>query len=1056
MKARSRWCLHPSSSRFSAFILACGIIVYFSGCGGGSSSGGSSGGSTTTTSTPTPAISSISPAKVPAGSSDLTLTVNGSGFLSTSVVEVNGTAETTSYVSSAQSTAMVPASQLVSAAELAVVVSNGPANSGYGTPTNLEVDNPTPQFTAISPSGATTGDPATTITVTGSSFVKGAQVVWNGTPLSTTVVSSVGVTAQIPASDLTTASTVSIQVQNPSPGGGTSGSQPFTIYSGATRVVGVPLGANDIAWDPAHGLIYASVPAASGSVGSLVAFNPITAATSSPVAAGSNPNQLTVTSDGSELWVGEDGTGSVQRFALPALTPNLQFTLPTSGAQIRTALSLRAAPGSADTVAVLLTEPDFGGFDSNGVAIYDDATQRPTGIGSSTSGLTALEWGANDTTLYGNQGEYGTWGLEVLGVDRSGVSVATVYPYEFSEVLANEQRVHFDVATGHLYGDDGRVVDPATGNLVGTYNLQGIITQSNFSTLCVVDSAQGLVFILGQTENQWQSNTGYTIRVFNRSTFQLLNSLTIPQFNGTPQQFIRWGNAGLAFNTVAQQNTNQISTLYLVDGNFVDGAATPDFSNGAGTEVIPAPTTITPQSVTAGSTSVTMTMSGANFTPGAVVYWNGQALETDYERPVQLQATVPASDLTSPGVATVTVSNGGGAAPSEAQLAFTIVPAGMGLTALNLAAYDVAWDPKSGLLYAAVASGDPTYPNSIVAVDPTTGAVVKSGRVGADPRLVRTTADGAYLYVGYMASSFITRLQLPGLNSPLTWPLGTLPANGPLMAVDLQPSPVASQTVAVAGGTAVVLNNLREYLQTMSNGTLTIFDNNVPRPATLPGTNAALDQNHYDSIQWAADGATIYAADTSVSDLDLYKLSVNQQGVTYEAYVPGAVDSPVLDADPDWYIWNFFSDIHYDFGTGLIYDDNGLIINPVTGAQSGEFGTSFGWAAPDSSTNAVFILQLTNQMSVVSGGGYTIASYNQKTFAPVGSLALNGIVGQPMKLIRWGGSGLAFATDTNQGQTISGPPGMLYILNDPALIPAGPAVAARTARDAGGEMRSKK
>ncbi len=741
--------------------------------------------------------------------------------------------------------------------------------------------------------------------------------------------------------------------------------------------------------------------------------------------------------------MGQDGTGSVQRFALPALTPNLQFTLPSFGPQMQTAMSLRAAPGSADTVAVLLSDPGSGGFSSRGVTIYDDATPRPAGPGSSTYSLTALEWGADETTLYGNQGEYGTWGLDVMGVDRSGVTLATVYPYEFSEVRANQQRVHFDVTTGYLYGDDGRVVDPATGNLVGTYNLQGIITQTNFSTLCVVDSAQGLVFILGQTEDQWELSTGYTIRVYNQSTFHLLNSLTIPQSNGTPQQFIRWGNAGLAFNAVAQQNTNQISTLYLVDGNFVDGAATPDFTNGAGTEVMPAPTAISPQSVTAGSADVTMTMSGANFTPGALVYWNGQTLKTDYESPAQLQATVPASDLTSPGVATVTVSNGSGAAPSEAQLAFTIVPAGMGLTALNLAAYDVAWDAKSGLLYAAVGSSDLNYPNSIVAVDPATGGVVKSALVGADPRLVRTTADGSYLYVGYMASSFVTRLQLPDLNSPLTWPLGTLPANGPLMAVDLQPSPVASQTVAVAGGTAVMLNNTREYLQTKSNGTLTIFDNNVPRPATLPGTNTALDLNYYDSIQWAADGATIYAADTSVSDFDLYKLSVNQQGVTYDAYVGGGVDSPVLDANPDWFSWNFFSDIHYDYGTGLIYDDNGLIIDPVTGGQLGEFGTSFGWTAPDSSTNTVFILQLTNQTSPVSQGEYTIASYNQKTFAPVGSLALNGIVGQPMNLIRWGASGLAIATDTNQGQTISGPSGMLYIVNAPALITSSPEGAAR-------------
>jgi hypothetical protein len=58
---------------------------------------------------PTPAITSVSPSRVPAGSSALTMTITGSGFLNTSAVEVGGITEPTTYVSSTQLTVTVPA-----------------------------------------------------------------------------------------------------------------------------------------------------------------------------------------------------------------------------------------------------------------------------------------------------------------------------------------------------------------------------------------------------------------------------------------------------------------------------------------------------------------------------------------------------------------------------------------------------------------------------------------------------------------------------------------------------------------------------------------------------------------------------------------------------------------------------------------------------------------------------------------------------------------------------------------------------------------------------------
>ncbi len=198
---------------FSA--LGLGITAAISGCGGGGSS--SAGGGSTTT--PAPAVSSISPAKVTAGSSALSLTITGSGFSETSAVQVGGTTESSTYGSSTQLTATVPASQLVSGAELAVVVLDG---SVISSPINLEVDNPTPAITSVAPASELTGATPAVITVTGTGFVPTTVINVNGAARSTTFTSSTQVSVALTAADVAAATSLSLTAVNPTPGGGTS------------------------------------------------------------------------------------------------------------------------------------------------------------------------------------------------------------------------------------------------------------------------------------------------------------------------------------------------------------------------------------------------------------------------------------------------------------------------------------------------------------------------------------------------------------------------------------------------------------------------------------------------------------------------------------------------------------------------------------------------------------------------------------------------------------------------------------------------------------------
>jgi hypothetical protein len=85
------------------------------------------------------------------------------------------------------------------------------------------------------PDAAAPGGPGFTLTVNGAGFVAGSVVNWNGSPRATTFVSSAQLTATILASDVATASTASVTVVNPGPGGGASNTQFFSIaLSGAS------------------------------------------------------------------------------------------------------------------------------------------------------------------------------------------------------------------------------------------------------------------------------------------------------------------------------------------------------------------------------------------------------------------------------------------------------------------------------------------------------------------------------------------------------------------------------------------------------------------------------------------------------------------------------------------------------------------------------------------------------------------------------------------------------------------------------------------------------
>jgi hypothetical protein len=897
----------------------------------------------------------------------------------------------------------------------------GGGTSGSGGGGGTPQDSPT--LAAIAPSSTTAGAPAVSLVLYGSNFENGATVLWNGAALSSSWVSATEMTATIPATDVSSVGNAKVTVANPSPEGGTSAAITFTTVAApaainwARAVAGVAT-PQDVLWDAAHGKLYASIastdPAAPNTI---VAINPLTGTAGTPIATGNNPDLLSISSDSSYLWVGLDGDNAVQRFLLPGLTKDISFPVPLdSSGNPQQPVSLQAAPVSPHTVAVVVGHWQYSPV-GEGVYVYDDATPRATSVPAWINGgpmLDWLEWGANDSTIYGSQ--YTTidaGGVAALNVTSAGVSLKSynggqVGPPYFSQ---------FDANNGLLYSL-GETFNPVNGTLVGSFDLP--IGQE----ACTADPSLGRYYCFVVYPDDGTDVNLFELWVFDLNTYALLNrvyfgasaGVPISPITGAPAHLVRWGNAGLALTSFTQPYAGN-SGLFLIDGAAVNPNVPPDAASGNSASSYAWMASLTPQQAPAGGSDVTVTINGNNFAPDSTACWNCnylqfQFLPTTYVSPQQLTVTIPASVLASPGTLPINVFDADSNLFSTNSLTFSVLAAPVAgsttqVTPMNLAGLGMAWDANDGLLYVGTADYDGAYPNSIVAVNPETGSVTNSQGVSPDPDLLSVSADGQYLYAGFASATTLTQLQLPGLGSPLTWSLSDPNSSAVYWAGDLKTAPVSPHA------TAVTLFNFESMPD--ETGGVVIYDDNVQRPDFVGGWG--MSDIIYDTIAWGSSDQILAAtcaggclSNTPLSPL--YELQVNQFGATFVSAGPPTFSQ---------------GEIHSDFGTGLIYSDDGNVADPTTQAVVGTYNAS-GLLAPDSSLDRVFILGQTEAQA--NTNNFTIESFDEKAYTLVSSITIENLVGSPIQLVRWGTSGLAVLT-INYGY---GSLGMLYLIQDNTFV----------------------
>jgi hypothetical protein len=317
-----------------------------------------------------------------------------------------------------------------------------------------------------------------------------------------------------------------------------------------SRIVSAPIA--DVVVPEVSGPLYVSIGGSTGgSVNCVAALDPAAGALGAGAFAGSRPGVLAASDDASKLYVGLNGGEAIERFALPALTP--EATIPLNFAPLFAqnqpqAGDIEVAPGAATTIAIAVKAATFTPS-SLGLAVIDGTTPRSQTIDSFTGLKTnTLIWAGSGGPLYGTSFE-GAPDLATFSVTSSGLALTS----DLQSVFNPGGRSH--LAGGLFYGDGGTVFDPVAGVVVGTFMPNG---GTYVSTVMTVDVALGRAYF---AYVEILSGT-LRVQVFDLTHYTLLRTANLGTATGAATRIVRWGADGLAVATSS-------GPLTLIEGTFV-------------------------------------------------------------------------------------------------------------------------------------------------------------------------------------------------------------------------------------------------------------------------------------------------------------------------------------------------------------------------------------------------------------------------------------------------------------------------------------------------------
>lgn len=337
-------------------------------------------------------------------------------------------------------------------------------------------------------------------------------------------------------------------------------------------------------------------------------------------------------------------------------------------------------------------------------------------------------------------------------------------------------------------------------------------------------------------------------------------------------------------------------------------------------------------------------------------------------------------------------------APDFVEIVANARPMGSGHR-LTLPTNELVSDPGRGLLYASVPSTSPVSGtgNTVVKIDPTTGAVTDMEFVGSEPGSLALSDDGRWLYVGLNGTNAVRRVDLDTFTAADQFSLpatryGDQRIAGPMVVLPGSPDTVAISTHRIG--------------VSPSFAGVAVFDSGVIRSAETPGHTGS-------SRLVGGTGTTLYGFNNLHTGFGFYVLNVTAEGVER------ASESRDL-------IGGFSTDIIYD--NGWVIATSGQAVDVAGPNAAGMFAAN-GPVAADP-TRVYFL----------SGDSFAVdrlVAFDRSTFVPIGEAALSsffpsGVEGTPTDLVRWGDDGLAFRSGARHGSSSDG---SVYILRSELVMP---------------------
>jgi trimeric autotransporter adhesin len=593
---------------------------------------------------PIPNVTSLSPQSVYANSPTTTITVNGSGFVSSSLayLQNSNTPLPTTYVSATQIKTQMPDTVLGTVGTIYLYVANPQPGGGTGYAT-LQVVGGEPSIGNVTPGSIMAGTPSEPILIDGQNFMSGATVQWNGTSVPTTYISPSQLQSQPTTAQLASPAMVKLSVSNPAPG---TISQTVNFdLTAPINITVLDLPANDLVWDPFAQMIYASLPSSYGTNGNSIAvINPSTGAITGYHFAGSEPNKLAIDSTSKYLYVGLNGNGSVQRLALPAFTPDINIGLGrTTNSSPNLAGAIAVSPTNSHMIAVALGNGccGYGGP----LEFFTDSSKLASSVTSPGANQIIF---ANGTTLYG----YYPGTLSQVNVTSTGGTLGQTW----TDLVTGSA---ISYSGGLILGGDGQEFNPVTGLLLGTFDTgSAYCCNNNGGTQILSNSAINRALVLGQTPFfNSLGITSYNLTQFTPVAVANLSELN-PQYNSsTVSKFMQWSTNGMAFILSNSCCGTTSSQVVLVQSPTLMLTATRTAS------AMPVSSSLTPGTVVHGAGNFRMAVRGSGFVPGSIVTWNGKKLSASYVSGSQMTAYVTKAAIASAGTATIAVQNpapGGG------------------------------------------------------------------------------------------------------------------------------------------------------------------------------------------------------------------------------------------------------------------------------------------------------------------------------------------------------------------------------------------------------------